>query len=155
MIATIDLTAILDETDRLNELILHSQEARQYRLCKLRMDQDEEAQACVQQFIAKKELFEEVERFGKYHPDYARVKQEMRVIKRSLDMNEHVARFKKAEKELENIMADISKTIAHAVSETIKVPTGNAFFDEAAVNGGCGSGGGGCGDGGCSTCGNN
>ncbi len=150
MIATIDLEAILEETDELNRLILHSEEVKRYRMCKAEMEQDAEAQRLIRDFNRKKESFEDVERFGKYHPDYQRIRREVREMKRSLDMNEKVARFKDAENELAAMLAEISKIIAYSVSTTIKVPTGNPFFDEGAA-GGCGSGG--C-SGRCANCGN-
>ncbi|EGL81650.1 hypothetical protein CathTA2_2836 [Caldalkalibacillus thermarum TA2.A1] len=147
MIASLDLAEILEETDRLAQLILRSEEVKQYRLCKQRLKQDKEAQKLIKRFVQKKEQFEEVERFGRYHPDYDRIKQEMRQLKRELDLNESVANFKKAERTLEAILIEISEKIAYAVSDSIKVPTGNPFFDQI------GCGGGGC-SGGCGSCGN-
>lgn len=148
MIASLDLAYLLEETNKLSELIIHSEEVKHYHQCKYRLQQDTEAQALIKQFVAKKEQFEEVERFGKYHPDYDQVKKEMRELKRTLDMNETVVQFKKAEQEIDSMMREICEIIAYSVSDTIKVPTGNPFFDQ----GGCGSGGG-C-SGGCSSCGN-
>jgi len=143
---TLDLTVILEETDRLNQLLIHSQEVNHYLHCKRQLDQDPEAQALIRQFVKKKEEFEEVERFGRYHPDYHRVKEEMRQLKRTMDLNERVANFKKAERVLESILREIGEIIAHAVSDTIKVSTGNPYFDQMGCGGGC--------SGGCSTCGN-
>lgn len=143
---TIDLTAILEETERLNQLLIRSEEAKQYRECKARLRQDEEAQKLIRQFVKKKEALEEVERFGPYHPDYHRVKQEVRQLKRTLDLQESIANFKQAERALESVLREVSKIIAHAVSETIKVSTGNPYFDQIGCGGGC--------SGRCSNCGN-
>lgn len=152
MIASLDLASLLNEAHDLGEFILKSEEAQNYRQCRFTLDNDDEAQALIRDFIRRKDLFEDVERFGKYHPDYKRLNKEMREAKRTLDMNDKVAQFKKAEKEMESIINEISKVIAFAVSEDIKVPTGNPFWDSMGCGGGgCGSGG--CGSGGCGSSG--
>jgi len=150
MIATtLDLSVFVEEAYQLGQLILKSEEAKQYLQSRKKMDEDPEAQALISDFIRKKEAFEEAERFGKYHPDYQKLNREMREAKRSLDMNQYIAEFKKAEKEMESILNEISKIVAFAVSEDIKVPTGNPFWDAIGCGsgGGCGckTGGGGCG----------
>jgi cell fate (sporulation/competence/biofilm development) regulator YlbF (YheA/YmcA/DUF963 family) len=89
-----------------------------------------------------KDSYEEVQRFGKYHPDYDKVSTEIRQVKREIDLLPSISAFKKAEKELEALLNEISEVIARTVSDTIKVPTGNPFFDNMSCSGGCGSGGG-------------
>ncbi len=56
-----------------------------------------------------------------------------------MDLDPRVADFKVAENELQSLLDEISKIIGHSVSENIKVPTGNPFFERH--SGGCGSGG--------------
>ena len=46
-------------------------------------------------------------------------------------------KFKEAEEKLDELLHDVSKTIAHAVSESIKVPSNKILPD----TGGCSSGG--------------
>ena len=65
-----------------------------------------------------------------------------RQIKRQVDSSSTVISFKKAELELESLLNEISELIARAVSDTIKVPTGNPFFDNMSCSGGCATGGG-------------
>lgn len=66
----------------------------------------------------------------------------MREIKRELDLNDKVADFKRAENELQSILDEVSVEIGTAVSEHVKVPTGNPYFDGlSSCGGGCGSGG--------------
>ena len=52
-----------------------------------------ELQTLIQQFTAMKERYEEVQRFGKYHPDYTTVSMKMRELKRSVDLHDKVAAF--------------------------------------------------------------
>ena len=53
-----------------------------------------ELQTLIQQFTAMKERYEEVQRFGKYHPDYTTVSMKMRELKRSVDLHDKVALLK-------------------------------------------------------------
>ncbi|HET7580939.1 MAG TPA: YlbF family regulator [Bacillales bacterium] len=141
MIATMDEAALLDKADGLARMVTDSDAAEHYRACKHRLQQDPEAQKLIQRFMDMKEKYEEVQRFGKYHPDFDRITGEVREVKRELDMNEAIAAFKKAEEELEALLGEVSQIIAYAVSPQIKVPTGNPFFDNLRCSGGCGAGG--------------
>ena len=101
-----------------------------------------ELQTLIQQFTAMKERYEEVQRFGKYHPDYTTVSMKMRELKRSVDLHDKVAAFKRAETALQKLLDEVSVAIGSEVSSSIKVPTGNPFFDAGGCGGGCGTGGG-------------
>jgi cell fate (sporulation/competence/biofilm development) regulator YlbF (YheA/YmcA/DUF963 family) len=147
MIATLDIASILNGAHELSQTILQSEEVKLYHRSRMELEKDSEAQSLIRSFVKKKEEFEEVERFGKYHPDHDRVKKEMRELKRTMDTNDNVVQYKKAERELESILNEVSKIVAFAVSEDIKIPTGNPFWDQGGCGGsGCGSGG--CGSGG-------
>ncbi|KSU84958.1 YlbF family regulator [Fictibacillus enclensis] len=141
MLGTVLDVSLLDESYFLGKMIAESEAAIQYRGTKYKLEQDTEAQNLIKEFNKVKELYEEVQRFGKYHPDYKTVSTNVRVLKRELDFNETISSFKKAEKELENLLNECSSLIAGSVSEQIKVPTGNPFFDSRSCSGGCGSGG--------------
>ena len=89
-----------------------------------------------------KEQYEDVQRFGKYHPDYKTITRQVRDVKREVDLHATIAAFKKAENELQKLLDEISVILGQAVSEHVKVPTGNPFFDTgSSCGGGCGSGG--------------
>lgn len=140
---TTESVRILDKAEELSQMILKSEVADQYRHSFYQLKQDEKAQAIIQKFMKTKERYEDVMRFGKYHPDYQQISKEMREVKRELDLNDHIAAFKKAERSLQTLLDEISVLIGRAVSEHIKVPTGNPFFDTvSSCEGGCGSGGG-------------
>ncbi|MDS8771844.1 YlbF family regulator, partial [Streptococcus pneumoniae] len=72
--------------------------------------------------------YEEVQRFGKYHPDYKRVMKQIRVDKRRLDLNEKVAELRLAENELQDLMDQVSFILGRSVSEAVKIPSSNPFF---------------------------
>lgn len=142
MFATTESMLLLDEADQLASLVLQSEQAVEYRRSYYKLKNDKKAQLLISQFNKTKDLYEDVQRFGKYHPDYRIISKEMRDVKRELDLNETVADFKKAENELQALLDEISIQVGQAVSKYVKVPTGNPYFDtQSSCGGGCGSGG--------------
>lgn len=142
IIATLESVLILEEAEQLARMIIQSETAEHYRLCYDILKQDRAAQDLIQQFTKMKDRYEEVQRFGKYHPDYMSVTQEMRQLKREVDLHDTIAAFKKAETEMQKLLDDVSVSIGREISPYIKVPTGNPFFDSAGgCSGGCGTGG--------------
>ncbi|ASS91674.1 MAG: YlbF family regulator [Bacillaceae bacterium] len=140
MVTSMESVLLLDEAEALAKMITESELAIEYRRSLYNLQNDQEAQTIIQKFVKIKEQYEDVMRFGKYHPDYNRIKSEMREIKRELDLNDKVAAFKKAEKEIQKLLDEISMYIGRAVSTAIKVPTGNPYF-EMMPSCGCASGG--------------
>lgn len=143
----LDMAEVFKHTDMLSAMIVQSDIAEEYRMSKRDLEADREVKILIQDFNHKKDLYEDVQRFGIYHPDYQRIRREVFECKRALEKHPTVARFKKAEKELEELLYEISLLLAEPISEDIKVPGTNPFFSSK----GCGSGG--CGSGGCSSCG--
>ncbi|ADI27436.1 MULTISPECIES: YlbF family regulator [Geobacillus] len=140
-IATLERIEILDKAEALAKMIVESDVADEYRRAFWRLKQDRRAQQLIARFVKLKERYEEVQRFGKYHPDYRDVMKEVREAKRELDLHETVAAFKEAEKVMQELLDEISVLIGKAVSEHVKVPTGNPYFLSAGCSGGCGAGG--------------
>ncbi|MBO8163182.1 MAG: YlbF family regulator [Brevibacillus sp.] len=136
---TLDMAVLIDEAYLLARMINESQEVAEYLEAKQRMEQDAEAQRLRRLFEQKKEQYEEVQRFGKYHPDFTRISAEVREAKRALEMLDSVQAFKRAENRLDDLLYEVSRTIADAVSTSIKVPSNNPFLE--AKSAGCGSGG--------------
>ncbi|WP_227395632.1 YlbF family regulator [Jeotgalibacillus aurantiacus] len=141
MLATMESIQLLDVSDELAEMILKSEEAAHYFHCYQALKSSRESMDKIYKFNSLKELYEEVQRFGRYHPDYSRVMKEIRETKRDMDMDDHVATFRVAENQLQQLLDEVSTIIGKSVSESVKIPTGNAFFDSG-CSGGCGSGGG-------------
>lgn len=140
MLATLERIELLDQAEDLSKMILESDIAEQYRICFYKMQNNKETQQKINRFVSLKELYEEVQRFGKYHPDYKRVMIQIRESKREMDLDPIVTEFKYAENDLQGLLDEVSMLIGGAVSKHIKVPTGNPFF-ESSHGGGCGSGG--------------
>src|SRR5699024_1154256 len=104
---------------------------------KVQLKQDQEAQSLLKDFERKKEIYADVQRFGRYHPDYSQMTKEVRLMKREVDMLNSVAEFKIVERKLQALLDDISEKIAFSVSKKIMVPKDNALFKDV----GCGHGG--------------
>ncbi|HAQ08551.1 MAG TPA: regulator [Bacillus bacterium] len=140
MAVTSERVELLEEAEKFVSMILESDIAEQYRQCLYRVKNNAETQRKVKEFVEMKNRYEEVQRFGKYHPDYKEIMGKIRVVKRDLDMDEVIAEFKKAENDLQGLLDEVSVIIGRSVSESVKVPTGNPFF-ESSCSSGCGSGG--------------
>ncbi|MFD1735693.1 YlbF family regulator [Bacillus salitolerans] len=141
LLATLERIELVEEAELLAKMIINSEIATHYRNCYQALQDNTEAQTLIRQFIKIKEHYEEVQRFGKYHPNYSEIMKETRILKREVDLHPAVDAFKKAEKQLQELLDEISILIGRSVSEYIKVPTGNPFFDSMSCGGGCGSGG--------------
>jgi cell fate (sporulation/competence/biofilm development) regulator YlbF (YheA/YmcA/DUF963 family) len=141
MIATSERVELLEYAEQLANMVLESDIVEQYQICLYKLQTNKEAQQKISRFVGLKELYEEVQRFGKYHPDYKRVMTQIREYKREMDLDPLVAEFKIAENDLQHLLDEISIIIGGSVSKHVKVPTGNPFFQTGLHGGGCGGGG--------------
>lgn len=138
MIMTIEWAYILDEADQLSSMILSSDLAKNLREAHRDVYSDELLVKQIATFNKLKEQYEEVQRFGKYHPDYYTVMKKIRKEKRKLDENEKVARLKLAENDFQQMLDEVSLIIGKSVSEAVKVPVNNILSNTC----GCSTGGG-------------
>jgi cell fate (sporulation/competence/biofilm development) regulator YlbF (YheA/YmcA/DUF963 family) len=141
VLATIERMEILDSADELSQWILNSDVAENYRKSLYKLRNNIDTQRKIQKFTRMKESYEEVQRFGRYHPDYKTVMKEIRELKRDMDLDDNVAEFRRSENELQDLLDKVSQIIGHSVSKNVKVPTGNPFFSGSSCGGGCGTGG--------------
>lgn len=143
MIMTYEWAEITDFADELSQMILQSEQADLYRAAYVSVYNDKNLADEIQAFARLKEQYEEVQRFGKYHPEYSRVMKQIRVDKRRLDLNEKVANLRLAENELQDLMDQVSFILGRSVSEAVKIPSSNPFFSsDSSCGGSCGTGGG-------------
>lgn len=146
-INTVDMAQLLTYAYELGDMINNSTAVSDYLYWKRQVEQDAEVQALVKKLAAKKELFDETERFGHFHPNYHEARDQVALVEAELEQIESVRMFKAAEEELDDILHQMSETIAYSVSQSIKVPSN----DPNPKGGGCSSGG--CGSGGSCGCG--
>ncbi|NHC39640.1 YlbF family regulator [Bacillus sp. MM2020_1] len=142
MLATLESVELLEQAEQLAKMVLESDIAEQYQICLYKLQNNKESQRKINRFVSLKELYEEVQRFGKYHPDYKKIMTQIRENKREMDLDPLVAEFKLAENDLQDLLDAISIIVGGSVSEHIKVPTGNQFFEtQTSHSSGCGGGG--------------
>lgn len=145
MLVTSERAMLVDFAENLAKMILNSDIAEKYRNCFDNLKNNKESQRKIQQFSKLKEIYEDAQRFGRYHPDYKRIMLQIREAKREMDLDPHVAEFKLAENDLQGLLDEISIQLGLAVSKNVKVPTGNPFFETgSSCNGSCGGGNCGC-----------
>ena len=143
MIMTYEWVQVADSAEELSRMILQSEQAEQYRKAYHAVYDNKDLANEIVAFARLKELYEEVQRFGKYHPDYKDVMKRIRVDKRKLDLNEQVADLRLAENELQDLIDQVSFIIGRSVSEAVKIPSSNPFFSsDSSCGGSCGTGGG-------------
>lgn len=141
MIMTDEWNAIIDNAESLTAMLLSSDAVANYRKAFDAVYSDEKLASSIHAFTAMKERHEEVQRFGKYHPDYNIVMKSIRVQKRELDLNEKVATLRIAENDVQYILDEIGSIVAQSVSESVKVPTDSLFSTGSSCGSGCGTGG--------------
>ncbi|RWR08215.1 YlbF family regulator [Siminovitchia fortis] len=143
MLATLERIEIIESAEALGELIRETDIAERYRHYYHKLQEDANTRKKIAAFVKMKELYEDVQRFGRYHPEYKEIMRKTRELKREMDLDENVANFRKAENDLQALLDQISVIVSHAVSANIKVDTGNPFFDKgSSCSGGCGTGSG-------------
>jgi cell fate (sporulation/competence/biofilm development) regulator YlbF (YheA/YmcA/DUF963 family) len=143
MMMTSEWANIMDEGDSLTQMILSSEQIKQYKEAYYAVYTDDILKKQIASFTRLKEQYEDVQRFGKYHPDYQQVMKSIRLQKRALDMNERIATLKVAENDVQDLLDEVSLLIGKTVSESVKVPVSNPFFAAASScsTGSCGTGG--------------
>lgn len=129
---------ILDEADDLNNMLLQSESYLKYKQSYIALQQNKEVQSLKSRFLKSKEKYDEVNRFGRYHPDYQTVMLSTRKLKKAYDMHPEVANVKQLETELQSLLDEIQIIIASSISKSIKVETGNPFFEQHNCSTGCG-----------------
>ncbi|TQR07077.1 YlbF family regulator [Psychrobacillus soli] len=147
MIMTNEWATIMDQSDMLCTMVLSSEQFYDYLDAHRAVYKNPNLVREINHFTKLKDQYEEVQRFGKYHPDYSKVMKDIRVTKRKLDMVDEVATLKVAENELQDLLDEVSLLIGKSVSEGVKVPVSNPFFSSGGSS--CGSG---CGTGGACSC---
>lgn len=136
---TEETLSILDEIENLSDMIVQSEVYQNYQYAKENLENDDEAHLLYQAFLKLKDQYDDVMRFGKYHPDYKRIMMETRQRKRAYEMLPVVMEYKTKEVALQNLIDEVLTKIAFAVSENVKIEAGNPFFQTG--HNGCATGG--------------
>lgn len=119
---SLDMSELLLETYRLADRINDSKEVQQYLELKKKIAEDPQAQRLIKDFQKKKELFEDCQRFGHFHPDYHQAKKEAEQFRVSIQDHPLIGEYLEVEERLDRLLAEVSRKIAGSVSDSIKVP---------------------------------
>lgn len=131
----LDMAAMYMKAYELGDLINSSAQVADYLYWRHLRETDPQVHVLVQQFLRKKERFEESERFGHFHPNYHEAMGEAEEARLMLESNPVIAQFKQAELALDELLRLVAERIARAISDSVKV----SGLDAEA--GGCSSGG--------------
>ena len=134
---------VLIETYELVDLIIQSEAMENYLSYKEALNQDAEVQELKKQLAKAKVAYEEVNRFGQYHPDYHQAKEKVDQILSDLDRNETIKKYKEAERALDKLLYQVAETLAHSISPSILVPRNDSLMKDDSLS---------CTTGGCGTC---
>lgn len=113
---------ILDKTYELIDEIKSKKEYKRLVELSAIINKDEEIQHLIKEFNKAKEKYEEVSKYGKYHPDLKKVQLNLKDKKETLYGNGIIEEYKSLEKQIQKDLDDISTKISEAVSEKIKHP---------------------------------
>ncbi|SFX45401.1 Cell fate regulator YlbF, YheA/YmcA/DUF963 family (controls sporulation, competence, biofilm development) [Thermoactinomyces sp. DSM 45891] len=119
---TIDMTELLSDAYDLADEINKSHEVQCYLNSQAELQEDAEAQKLIREFQKQKELYEETKRFGIFHPNYHEAKQKIEEVQTQLRNNLVIRQFLEAEERLDQLLYQISSTIAKSVSHQIHIP---------------------------------
>ncbi|MGX6961490.1 YlbF family regulator [Vagococcus xieshaowenii] len=131
MIYTEETIRVEEKTRTLITTITQSETLNELVTRRTVIEQSNEINKKVKQFIEAKEAFEKVEAYGKFAPDYTEKRRHMRKMKRELDTNEAVMDYRISESDLQETLDLISYQLAQIVSPDIKIDAGNPFFEFA------------------------
>ena len=131
---------IMDMLDSLNDMVTDTEEYNNYCYYKKLLDTDREVSQMIKKFVALKEDFEEVQRFGKCHPDFSSKRRELNQFKKSLDMTPIVMEYRRAEFPLQSMLDEVLFIVGQAISPHANIVSSNPFFSNSS-NSGCATGG--------------
>ncbi|MDV2582512.1 YlbF family regulator [Alkalibacillus haloalkaliphilus] len=141
MLANTEVLEVLEQAEKLGKMIKESEDYEIYTNHKDQLYNDPEANRLMTDFQQMKADYEDVQRFGRYHPDYSKIMKEIRQLKRELDMHETVASYKQTETQLQMLLDEVSEIVAKSISPNIKAPKDGVALKDTGDGCGCGSGG--------------
>lgn len=113
---------ILDNTYKVIDEIKEKKSYKRLIELKSIINNDKDLNSLIQDFNKVKVKYEDVIKYGKYHPDLKKVQLELSKIKESLYSNVIIKEYKQLEKELQKTLDYVSSEIAKSVSTKIKHP---------------------------------
>ena len=113
---------VVDKTYELIDEIKSSNEFKRLLELDKMIKSNQELVTLIDSFNKIKSKYDEVSKYGKYHPDLKSVQIELSLKKEEVYTNEIIKEYKQLEKDLQTRLDFISKEIASSVSSKIKHP---------------------------------
>jgi cell fate (sporulation/competence/biofilm development) regulator YlbF (YheA/YmcA/DUF963 family) len=127
MIITENLFAIEEKIKELTELIISSDQAKNYYLASEKCSNDRKAILLEQKLRSAYDAFSQIQEYGSHYSDYKEKKHAFYQAKRAYDLYESIADMRLAKADVQSILDEIAIKIANKVSKKIVVKTGNPF----------------------------
>lgn len=124
------LLKVDDKVDQLLAAIRNSEVFQTYQQAKATLTEDPAVAAAQQDFLKARDAFEAIASYGAYASGYREKQIAVYQKKRKLDLLPTVTAFRQAETDLQEMLDQIGGSIAHSISESVKVDAGNPFFEE-------------------------
>lgn len=118
---TEETLTLLDDIEALSDKIVDSHIYKAYEAAQQALSDNDEAHLLYQAFLKSKQNYDEIMRFGKYHPDYQKVMLETRKRKRAYEMLPVVMDYKQKEVALQDLIDEVIVKIAYSFSENVKL----------------------------------
>ncbi|MGT2924674.1 YlbF family regulator [Streptococcus caviae] len=118
------LLAIDDALDDVITAFLELDTVKAYQAAAQAVSADKELQEEISDFQRLKEDYDRLQSFGKYRPEAGQLRKAVLRQKRQLDLNDKMIAMRRAEVDLQTVLAEASQKIAAAVSPDIFVDTG-------------------------------
>ena len=119
-----ELLAIDQAIECLVSYFLKLPEVENYRLKRLKFENDRELQEQLYAFQELKDGYDAAKAYEAFRPDVRELKRRVLRMKRQIDLNEVVIGYRQAEFDLQTILANLGEEIAQAVSDQIFIDTG-------------------------------
>lgn len=115
MVNRMDTMKLYDLATDLAQAITESETYQSFQTCQAQLMSDSTFLNLQDLFMKAQSQFEEVSRFGQYHPDYNRVKKDYQEAKINLMAYEPFRLYKTLEKELDQLVFSIENAIQTAL----------------------------------------
>ena len=119
-----ELLAIDQAIECLVSCFIKLPEIENYRLKRQKFENDRELQEQLFAFQELKDSYDAAKAYEAFRPDVRELKRQVLRMKRQIDLNEVVIGYRRAEFDLQTILANLGEEIAQAVSDQIFIDTG-------------------------------
>jgi len=120
---------LLEQTYQLIDAIKNREDYKALIILDQKIKDDEELTYLIEQFNDSKIKYDEVRKYGKYHPDLKTVKKQFQVDKVNLFSHEHIKAYKAAEKSLQAFLDEVAYRLGKTVSDSVKTSTNLEFHE--------------------------